>query len=173
MIRKPLSALAGPFALNIFFMNIFFMSTFLISNAMALPDHHPVPGGIAVIPIGIQEPARYNGTSVITITENDGAYAIIGLPLQSKPGEHELVVGQRRIAFTIESFEYETETLTITNRRQVNPLQEDMVRINRERKAMNMAFANFDISTIPELNFRTPTMGRQSSSFGVTPDLKR
>lgn len=139
----------------------------LSCGVFALPEHSPVPGGVAVIAIGINERATFNGQAVMTQSTQDDAYAIIGLPLSIKPGEHELVVGQRHISFSILAHEYETQSLTIKNRRQVNPLTEDLTRIAGERKAMDQAFLYFDRESEADTDFQTPTVGPQSSSFGL------
>ena len=139
----------------------------LSCNVFALPEHSPVPGGIAVIAIGINEPVTFNGRPVMTQRTEDDVYAIIGLPLSIKPGEHELIVGKRHIAFTVLAHEYETQSLTIKNRRQVNPLAQDLTRIANERKEMDQAFLYFDRESAADTDFQTPTVGPQSSSFGL------
>ena len=136
-------------------------------NVFALPEHSPVPGGVAVIPIGVIERATFNGRPVMTQSTHDEAYAVIGLPLSIKPGEHELVVGKRHIAFTVLAHDYETQSLTIKNRRKVNPLAEDLTRIANERKEMDQAFLYFDRESEADTTFQTPTVGPQSSSFGL------
>lgn len=139
----------------------------LSCQVFALPLHSPVPGGVAVIPIGVIESATFNGRPVMTLSTADDAYAVIGLPLSTQPGEHELVVGKRHIGFTVLAHEYETQSLTIKNRRQVNPLAEDMTRIARERQEMDQAFLHFDREIAADTDFQTPTVGPQSSSFGL------
>tara|TARA_E500000331_G_scaffold354138_1_gene406440 strand:+ start:1763 stop:2563 length:801 start_codon:yes stop_codon:yes gene_type:complete len=137
------------------------------AQAFGLPEHHPVPGGIAVIPIGIAEPTKYNGKRVMTLATSDEAYAIVGIPLSTKPGEYEIISGKRRIAFKVSPHEYETQHLTIKNRRQVNPLPEDLERIGGERKAMDSAFLHFDADSTPNTDFQSPVDGPRSSSFGL------
>ncbi len=141
----------------------------LLTSAMAsaLPEHSPVPGGVAVIPIGIIESSTFNGNAVMTLTHEGQAYAIVGIPLSTAPGEAELRVGNRQIGFIIEPREYETQRLTIKNRRQVNPLPEDLKRIGEDRQEMDIAFKDFDTSFGPYTSFQQPTEGVMSSSFGL------
>lgn len=136
-------------------------------GASALPEHQAVPGGVAVIPIGIIEKTFYNGAPVMTVTHEDEAYALVGIPLNATTGEHEIIVGARQIAFIVEPLEYETQHLTIKNRRQVNPLPEDLKRISRDRQEMDAAFTHFNTSINPQTVFRQPTQGPMSSSFGL------
>ncbi len=136
-------------------------------QAIGLPKDHPIPGGIAVIPIGIAEPTTFNGQPVMTLTKTNEAYAVVGLSLSTKPGEHEILVGKRRIAFKVSSHEYETQHLTIKNRRQVNPLPVDLKRIHRERKEMDSAFLHFAADSMPNTDFQSPVDGPRSSSFGL------
>ncbi|MBC81759.1 MAG: peptidase M23 [Gammaproteobacteria bacterium] len=137
------------------------------AQAIGLPKHHPVPGGIAVIPIGIAEPTTFNGKPVMTLTTTNEAYAIVGLSLSTNPGEHEILAGKRRITFKVSAHQYETQHLTIKNRRQVNPLPIDLERIRRERKEMDSAFLHFAVNSKPNTDFQSPVDGPRSSSFGL------
>jgi murein DD-endopeptidase MepM/ murein hydrolase activator NlpD len=137
------------------------------ASLLAKPQHSPVPGGVAVIPIGINEATTYKGRPVMTLVEGNEVYAVVGIPLSGKPGEHEIDAGNRQVSFVIEPQEYETQHLAIKNRRQVNPLAEDMERIGRDRKEMDTAFLNFDKIAKPQTSFLQPTEGVMSSSFGL------
>ena len=142
------------------------MATYPIMG-LTMPIHNPVPGGVAVIPIDMLEKAIFNGTRILTLKNNSRAFAIVGIPLSTEPGNYEIIAGKRKIGFTIKKYVYETQHLTIKNRRKVNPLPEDLQRIARERMEMNSAFRRFTTSIVPDTNFIPPVKGRRSSSFGL------
>lgn len=150
----------------------------LINSALAvdidtLPIAAAVPGGVALVPTGGNAvSARYRNERVL-IAEHEGTqYAIVGIPLSAKLGEHEVTLrltdgGQTRRSFTVTDKKYVEQRLTITNERQVNPNNEDMVRINRESAEMNEAFSSWDESLQPVLRMKAPVEGVRSSSFGL------
>jgi murein DD-endopeptidase MepM/ murein hydrolase activator NlpD len=139
----------------------------------ALPVSAAVPGGVAVLPTGIQAVAARYRESRVLLAEVDGQqYAVIGIPLSATPGTHALELrdaagNSRSLNFTVTDKQYVEQRLTITNERQVNPIDEDMVRINRESAEMNAAFSRWDESLQPVLRMRAPTEGVRSSSFGL------
>ena len=135
-------------------------------TATALPQHNPVPGGVAVIETAESE-ARYRDRKVMVVNREDKSYAVIGIPLSAKPGVHYLETEKQTIQFEVVAKAYETQELTITNRRKVNPLQQDLVRIAAERKEMDTAFLHFDNSNEIQLTFTPPVDGPMSSSFGL------
>ena len=136
-------------------------------RGLAMPEHSSVPGGVAIIPIGISEKITFNGNPVLTLKNSNGAFAIVGIPLSIKPGNHEIIAGKTSIAFTIEQYEYETQYLTFQSQRQVSPLPEDLKRVAIERKEMNSVFRRFTTTMTPDTNFIAPLKGPRSSSFGL------
>ncbi len=139
----------------------------------ALPVSTAVPGGVAVLPTGMQAVSAHYRESRVLLAEVDGLqYAVVGIALSASPGTHALVLrdaagNSRSLAFTVTDKQYVEQRLTITNERQVNPNNEDMVRINRESAEMNAAFGRWDESLQPVLRMRAPTEGVRSSSFGL------
>ncbi len=139
----------------------------------ALPVSAAVPGGVAVLPTGMQAvSARYRESRVL-LAELDGVqYAVVGIPLSATPGSHVLELqgaagASSTLSFTVTDKQYVEQRLTITNERQVNPNNEDMVRINRESAEMNAAVSRWDESLQPVLRMQAPTQGVRSSSFGL------
>ncbi len=139
----------------------------------ALPVAAAVPGGVAVLPTGMQAvSARYRESRVL-LAELDGVqYAVVGIPLSATPGSHVLEMrdatgASSTLSFTVTDKQYVEQRLTITNERQVNPNNEDMERINRESAEMNAAFSRWDESLQPVLRMQAPTEGVRSSSFGL------
>jgi len=145
--------------------------------AQALPRAEPVPGGVAVITLGeapqtSQPPrARYNGNRVLITHDHGHWYAIVGLPLEAKPGQHGLDVehsdGRReRRAFTVADKAYTTQRLTIKDKRKVEPNAADLERIRIETARIGKALSQFSELSIVPTDFLQPTAGERSSSFG-------
>ena len=147
----------------------------LIASAQAgtFPRHNPVPGGVALIPLGedSQRPsARFNNRPVI-VTQRAGQWlAVVGVPLGSEPGEQHLSVqrpgrGEQTLAFTVNAKQYPEQHITLSNRRQVNPNPEDLERIRAEQARARAAYARISEQQ-PELEFILPVAGRISGVFG-------
>ncbi len=139
----------------------------------SLPTEALVPGGVAVLATGTQAAAAEFRDERVMLAEYEGAqYAIVGIPLDARPGSHEITLkaadgSTTALSFSITDKQYVEQRLTITNERQVNPNAEDMVRINRESAEMNQAFASWDDTLVPVMQMRAPTEGPRSSSFGL------
>lgn len=139
----------------------------------ALPSSAQVPGGVAVLPTGMQAVAALYRDERVLLAEHAGAqYAIVGIPLSARPGAHTLQLRDAAgltstLSFTVAAKQYVEQRLTITNERQVNPNNEDMVRINRESAEMNAAFGSWNDQLQPVFRMLPPTEGVRSSSFGL------
>jgi murein DD-endopeptidase MepM/ murein hydrolase activator NlpD len=148
-------------------------SPLLAVTVTSLPESSMVPGGVAVLPTGTQAVnAHYRDNRVLLANYQGQQYAIVGIPLSARVGNHELQVqnadgSNTTLRFTVNSKQYVEQRLTITNERQVNPNNEDMVRINRESAEMNRAFSSWDESLEPVFNMLVPVAGVSSSSFGL------
>jgi len=140
-----------------------------------LPESNPVPGGIAVIQVAEQETSapvvRFNGQRVLTVRERQTWQAVVGLPLSLAPGRHQLDVvdgrEHRQLAFQVQPKKYQTQYLTIRNKRQVEPNAEDLQRILREKDIINGAFTTWTDVLADTLVFDLPAVGRFSSAFGL------
>ncbi len=148
----------------------------VLAMAMALPRHHPIPGGVAVIPLGIEatEPpvVRYDGRIVMVVREGGDWVAVIGIPLGAAAGEQTLSIqhGQGTEAqrtFTIHGKQYREEWLTVKNKRMVHPNQKDLDRIAKERIRITDALAHWTEDVLVEEPFLLPVKGRFSSPFGL------
>lgn len=144
--------------------------------AAQLPEAEPVPGGIAIVPVGTGVAAplvTFQNQRVLTVRDNGAWQAVVGLPLTLEPGEQQLSVrdngrdAARSVAFQVRSKEYETQYLTITNKRQVEPNAEDLKRIARDQTAIGGAFATWSETLADGLVFDLPAHGRFSSGFGL------
>ncbi len=134
-----------------------------------------VPGGIVVMPLGIDSPeppeVRFYGNRVMVVKQSQDWHAVIGIPLTAKPGAHKLEVntqGQTSTrSFKITDKQYETQRLTITNKRKVNPNPLDMERINSEKGQITRAKAWWQETSPSSLSLSKPVDGPFSSPFGL------
>jgi murein DD-endopeptidase MepM/ murein hydrolase activator NlpD len=133
----------------------------------------PVPGGVAVVPLGEQAQApraSYLGKPVLVVKEDGKQWiAIVGIPLSAKPGAQQLKLdgSGRTLAFQVGAKHYKEQRITLKNTRQVNPLAEDLVRIDRELTEQNRAYDNFAARQPSNLLFDKPVDGPLSSPFGL------
>lgn len=138
-----------------------------------LPVSSIVPGGVAVIPTGNTAVSAIYRDDRVMLAEHEGEqYAIIGIPLSVQPGSETLSVTMQdgsvsTLSFSVQDKQYTEQRLTITNDRQVNPNNDDMVRINRESAEMGAAFSSWDETQAPVMQMRAPVEGIRSSSFGL------
>ncbi len=140
----------------------------LLSSAVAtaLPNHSPVPGGVAVIEVAPDvTKAEYQGKPVLLAIQGDKKYAVVGISLGAKPGEHVLWAGGKQ-TFEVKDKAYKEQWLTIENKRKVNPYANDMPRIKADRAEMDAAFVNFEQVPV-DLSFELPATGPFSSPFGL------
>ena len=147
------------------------------SLAVDLPAQEIVPGGIAILPIAIttekQPQAEYNGKPVMVIKNQNQWYAVVGIGLGAKPGPQSIKVtladGSNALHnFAISDKAYETQRLTVKDKRKVEPTAEDLKRIDKERVEMDKALAHWNAALITEsLHLDLPVEGRLSSSFGL------
>ena len=136
-------------------------------HAAGLPEHDPVPGGIALVPLTTDKNAMFEGRLVM-IKESEEAYvAVVGIPLSRSPGSFHLDTAEGKVKFSVKEKQYAEQRLTIQNKRKVNPHAQDMERIIRERAEMDAAFNNFRPVIRADTNFDLPTEGVVSSSFGL------
>lgn len=139
----------------------------------SLPQSSMVPGGVAIIPTGSNAISGSYKNERISLVQHDSVqYAVVGIPLSAELGSQQFRLNYadgstEQLQFNIEYKEYVEQRLTITNNRQVNPNEEDMVRINRESAEMRAAFSHFDESLTPVFSMQAPVTGPRSSSFGL------
>ncbi|MFZ6047792.1 peptidoglycan DD-metalloendopeptidase family protein [Pseudomonas sp. CR3202] len=149
---------------------------------LALPAHadgfisrllnKPVPGGVAVVQLGTgaQAPtARYQGRPVLVVKEDGRDWiAIVGIPLGTKAGQQQIEVNDgRHLGFSVGTRTYREQRIKLANTRQVNPLPEDLKRIDRELAEQTAAYRRFSPGTPSNLLFDKPVDGPLSSPFGL------
>ena len=157
----------------------------LAATLLALPAHaegfisrtlnKPVPGGVAVVQLGQEAAiptATYQGKPVLVVREEGRDWiAIVGIPLTAKTGNQQIAVKQagasRNLGFTVGAKHYKEQRITLKNTRQVNPLPEDLKRINRELAEQTAAYRSFSPGTPSNLVLDKPVNGPLSSPFGL------
>ncbi len=140
----------------------------------ALPRHQPVPGGVAVITLeGNPHPPAalyYRGRRVMILEHGGQPYAVVGIPLDAKPGMQRLsrdAAGKTVIAtFEVRDKAYQAQHITIKDKRKVEPNAEDLRRIRREKQRIIAAFRAWSTRPVG-LPLVLPVKGQQSSSFGL------
>lgn len=161
-LRRPLSAAILSVSLG----------TAAASPAATLPTSSAVPGGIAVVPLQAgATAARYGGHNVMVLSHNGRRYAVVGVPLDTAPGEQTLDVsaggGEHSVSFTVDGKHYATQRLTIKNKSMVNLSAADLKRVRRERKVMDAVYDDWTAKLYAQLPFALPVKGVESSPFGV------
>jgi murein DD-endopeptidase MepM/ murein hydrolase activator NlpD len=145
------------------------------ARAIELPEAASVPGGVAVLELPASETpprATLNGKPVMVLANGSSYTAVIGLPLATKPGTHTLnikdaagkVVSRK---FTVTDKTYQSQHITIKNKRMVNPEKRDMERIGREQRQIKKALASWHEHPPETLRFLLPVEGPVSSPFGL------
>lgn len=144
--------------------------------AQDLPDTATVPGGVVAIALHTDNKdrprVRYQGRRVMVVRQNNEWHALVGIPLGAKPGTHDLSVteadGKTWLAgFHVDDKAYETQHITIKNKRMVNPEKRDMDRIIREKDRIGKALTHWSDKDEVPLRFQSPVDGVRSSSFGL------
>ncbi|WP_354671201.1 peptidoglycan DD-metalloendopeptidase family protein [Thiohalobacter sp. IOR34] len=141
----------------------------------ALPAADPVPGGLAVLPLGKQDArpqARYHGRPLLTVREGGRWYALVGIPLATTPGVQRIelqTTGGRTqtLEFEVLAKEYAAQYITLKDKRKVNPEPRDLQRIQRETRRIRRALAHFEPAGPVPLRFALPVEGPISSPFGL------
>lgn len=146
---------------------------FVVTSADADPEHAPWPGGIAVIPIeGQARPdVRIGDRPALVMRGSDGWQAIVGIPLEqdaASPVEvtiRQVGLPETRRTIDLETADYRVQRLNV-DRKYVDPGQDALDRIFRERKILDAALANWRDQDISDLALDVPVPGTRSSSFG-------
>ena len=153
-----------------------------LSVADNLPRNLPVPGGIALVTLPGHSagktdiPRAYYQKQrvmvVANVTPDSDWLAVVGIPLTTEPGQQILDIVDHKgkassVPFQILPKSYREQHLTITNKRQVNPLKQDLERIAREKKEIVAAFGDWHKTSPSFPAFRLPLEGEISSPFGL------
>ena len=146
------------------------------SHASGFPRPAAIPGGFAVVNLGAEKSApvvRFNGERVLVLGDQWGWLAIVGIPLESKPGRAppliiQYATGQPRVThFTIGDKRYDAEYLTIKSD-QVNLTPADLARCDAERTHTQGVLRVYSDSAPASLLLIPPCLGIRSSTFGLS-----
>ena len=141
--------------------------------AKALPKNAPVPGGVAVLDLGLAQSAptaRWGEQPLAVVRDNGRWFALLGIPLDTLPGELEIsikngsTVTVRQVMVGVKN--YPEQRLTIKDKRKVEPNPDDLARIAKEKEATEAVKRNF-AANMPETDFLLPSNGPLSSRFGL------
>ncbi|WP_338052563.1 peptidoglycan DD-metalloendopeptidase family protein [Rhodocyclus purpureus] len=108
---------------------------------VALPRALAVPGGVARVDLGAASssprPIAWFGEARVRVLDTDGRWqALVGLPLDLRPGRHELratVDGQeRRVGFLVGNKDYPVQRVTLPDDRRVRLSAADEERAEQE-----------------------------------------
>ena len=142
------------------------------STGDRLPTAQYTPGGVAIIALDADKlpTATFNDIPVAVLKTSQGYQAMVGIPLSAEPGWHQLEVSYQNGSLQTHEFEitkkdYPESYITIKNKRQVNPDEEDMVRIRKDRTSIANA-KRYRHKSVLGVQFDPPVEGVQSSSFG-------
>ncbi|MEX0709191.1 MAG: peptidoglycan DD-metalloendopeptidase family protein [Woeseia sp.] len=144
--------------------------------ALAIPEHAPRPGGIAVLEIpasqnGTPPIVRFEGRRALVVRRDDNWLAIIGIPLDREPGPATASICNvgdnepRTLTFDIGTHAYREQHLTVKPG-YVNPAPEQLERIIAEREHIDAALARWSDRAVDAVTLRAPVDGTRSSSFG-------
>ena len=147
----------------------------LLSHALDLPEHRPVPGGVAVVEIARDTPQAprvwFEERRVITVQDGNRWLAIVGLPLRQKTGKAVLSVlidgNKDKVKFEVENKQYPEQRITVKNPRHVNPNKEDLARIAQDSKRIGTAKRHYSEAAPVNLRLKPPVYGERSSAFGL------
>jgi len=148
--------------------------TLASAASLALPQHNPVPGGVAVIDLaaaGTAPPTARWGEQPLAVLRDGGRWvALLGIPLDTLPGTLEISVfsGSTATALSVPVHvkSYPEQRLTIKDKRKVEPDPDDLARIEREREITEAIKRRFS-DAAPATDFMLPATGPLSSRFGL------
>jgi murein DD-endopeptidase MepM/ murein hydrolase activator NlpD len=142
-------------------------------QALQLPQESRVPGGIAIVEVSTSqdEPrVEFEGRRIVTVRQRDRWLAVVGITLATTPGIKHLKVTtnerSRDVSFKVLEKRYRTQRLQVENQRQVEPLPEDLVRIERERERTEAALTTYTAIDAPNFTLIAPVPGTRADTFG-------
>lgn len=143
------------------------------SFVWSLPRHLPAPGGVAVLalPAGGEAPrVFFNDREQAVVQEKGRWFALIGIPLETPTGRHEISVRRgaqmTSLGFEIKDRHYPTQNLRIADGRMVTPPPEVEARIVEEQARIADLKRHFSPAA-PDTSFLLPANGKRSARFGV------
>jgi murein DD-endopeptidase MepM/ murein hydrolase activator NlpD len=145
------------------------------AETLDLPRAAAVPGGVVNLPLPGETDERpvvtYDGLPVLVLKQPSGWVAVVGINLDTEPGERSVAVQQpgkdpRKIPFNIAPKAYRTQQLKVAPGL-VNLSPENEARVATEQEKMRAAMTTFTPAAPPTLRLAAPVPGPRSSSFGL------
>jgi len=145
------------------------------AQAEGLPRTAPVPGGVAALRLGPAAApplARFNGERVLVLGDATEWLAVVGIPLDEKPGSTLPLIVERdgqepeTLEIAVGSKRYATQRLKVKPG-QVDLSPEDLARYEQESAHLDAVLSTFSESAPLSLQLVPPCSGRRSSSFGL------
>lgn len=139
--------------------------------AQAAAIDAPWPGGIATVDLGpTDEPpptASFDGRPLLIMRADDRWLAVVGIPLDTPPGDIAIEVDGAAIPIAVGEHSYREQRLTVKNQDYVTPDQAQLDRIAAERELIDAALNNYRPVQAESVTLVPPVPGPQSSSFGL------
>ena len=144
----------------------------------AIPRHATYPGGVAVIRMSDVESqireVRFGGKRVLTLRQGGSLLALVGLPLDTKPGKQTLQIkagdGSNSVAydttFAVKTKSYPAQHLKVSSRF-MQPGAEELKRIEREQIVIERAKNYWSDDAPVNFTLDIPASGRLSARFGL------
>ena len=138
------------------------------------PLDDAVPGGVAVVALPAAKHAphvEFSGQRVMVTKHAGHWYALVGLSLDTQPGDKMLDVDvpgstDLHVGFTVMPKAYPSQSVTIADPQMVDPTPEELKRIDREQQHLAKVMAGFRDVAVPQVSFIWPAPGPESSPFG-------
>jgi len=149
------------------------LPVFARAETLVLPRVSAVPGGVVTLRLaGDEKPvATFNDNPVLVVKQPAGWMAVVGLNLDTQPGELSIDVQQpgkeaRKVVFKVVDKAYRTQQLKVAPS-QVNLSPEDEARVAKETVQVRAAITGFTPDAPTTLRLAQPVPGSRSSSFGL------
>jgi murein DD-endopeptidase MepM/ murein hydrolase activator NlpD len=148
----------------------------VVAAASPFPLDDAVPGGVAVVALpttGQTMPhVEFSGQRVMVVRHLKHWYALVGLSLDTVPGDKMLDVNMPgaddiHVGFAVSPKTYAEQDLTIANPEMVNPTPEQLKRIEREQQRLAKVTGTWHDTHDPSVSFIWPVKGPETSTFGL------
>ncbi len=142
-----------------------------------LPTAAPVPGGVALVPIGPAGAGRpratYGGRPVMVRAQDTDWVAVVGIALAADAAQPQVLVvtdgqrGERRQTFQLQPKRYAEQRLQVAPGK-VDLSAADLERARRESAHLRTVLGHFAAAREPAtLRMQQPVAGPRSSTFGL------
>jgi len=157
-------------------LSLLFLAFPLLAHG-SLPRSANVPGGVAIVPLGntsalsARPQSRFGAQAVLVIADHGRWYAVVGLPLDLKPGLHKLQVkvgdNSKEKSFVVKAKKYPEQYITLEDTGKVQLSAENEARATSELAAIKALKLHWRDEENTDLEFMIPAEGRLSGNFGL------